>query len=70
MQRLEKILPQKASSKSARMAKLWQFSQGHPKPAFSVKVQTGDQGKLLKNRKKVALVWKAQKHTGANSIIL
>ena len=49
MQRLEKILAQKAASKSARMAKLWQFSQGHPKPAFCVKVQTGDQGKFLKN---------------------
>ena len=42
MQRLEKILAQKAASKSARMAKLWKFSQGHPKPAFSEKVQTGD----------------------------
>ena len=67
MQRLETILAQKAASKSARMAKLWQFSQGHPKPAFSVKLQTGDQGKFLK---KVALVWKAQKYTGANGIIL
>ena len=34
------------------MAKLWPFPQGHPKPAFSVKVQTGDQGKFLKNRPK------------------
>ena len=33
----------KSRSKSARMAKLWQFSQGHPKAAFSEKVQTGDQ---------------------------
>ena len=32
--------------KSARMAKLWQFSQGHPKPAFSEKKQRGDQEKL------------------------
>ena len=52
MQRLEKILAQKAASKSARMAKLWQFSQGHPKPAFSEKVQRGDQGKFFKNRPK------------------
>ena len=28
-----------SGSKSARMAKLWQFSQGHPKPAFFEKVQ-------------------------------
>ena len=32
------------------MDKLWQFLQGHPKPAFSVKVQRGDQGKFFKNR--------------------
>ena len=34
------------------MAKLWQFLQGHPKPAFSEKVQKGDQGKFFKNRPK------------------
>ena len=32
------------------MAKLWQFLQGHPKPAFSEKVQMGDQEKFFKNR--------------------
>ena len=52
MQRLEVILAQKAASNSARIAKLWQFSQGYPKPAFSVKVQTWDQKKCLKNRPK------------------
>ena len=54
MQRLEKILAQKAAPKSARMAKLLQFLQGHPKPAFSEKVQRGDQGKFFKNPQKVA----------------
>ena len=34
------------------MAKLLQFLQGHPKPAFSEKVQMGDQGKFLKNHPK------------------
>ena len=34
------------------MTKLWQFLQGHPKPAFSEKVQRGDQGKFFKNRPK------------------
>ena len=34
------------------MVKLQQFLQGHPKPAFSKKVQRGDQGKLFKNRPK------------------
>ena len=37
-------------SESARMAKLLQFSQGLPKPAFSEKVQRGDQRKFFKNR--------------------
>ena len=39
-------------SKSTRMAKLWQFLQGHPKPAFSEKVRRGDQGKFFKNLQK------------------
>ena len=52
MQRLEKILSQKAAPKSARMARLLQFLQGHPKPAFSEKVQKGDQGKFFKIRPK------------------
>ena len=43
---------QKSGSQSARIAKLWQFLQGHPKPAFSEKVQKGDQGKFFKNRSK------------------
>ena len=34
----------------ARMATLWRFRQGHPKPAFSEKVQREDQGKFFKNR--------------------
>ena len=42
----------KSSFKTARMAKLSQFSQGHPKPAFSGKVQRGNQGKFLKNHPK------------------
>ena len=68
MQILEKILAQKAASKSARMAKLWHISQGHPKPAFSVKAQTGDQGKFLKNCQKLALFWKVQKHSAAKLV--
>ena len=34
------------------MTKLWQFSQTHPIPAFSKKVQRGDQRKFFKNRLK------------------
>ena len=33
-------------------SKLRQFSHAHPKPAFSEKVQRGDQDKFLKNRPK------------------
>ena len=52
VQRLEKILVQKNGSKSVRMAKLWQFLQGHPKPTFFKKVERGHQGKCFKNRPK------------------
>ena len=52
------------------MAKLWQFRQGHPKPAFSKKVQRGDQRKFFKIAQKDALAEKAQKQSGANGIIL
>ena len=52
LQRLEKILRQTSGSKSARMAKLWQFRQGHPKPAFSEKVQRGDEEKFFKDSPK------------------
>ena len=34
------------------MTKLWQFSQSQPIPAFSKKVQRGDQRKFFKNRPK------------------
>ena len=34
------------------MAKLLQFLQGDPKPAFSEKVPRGDQGMFFKNRPK------------------
>ena len=47
LQRLEKILRQTRGPKSAGMAKLWQFRQGHPKPAFSVKEQKGGRREIL-----------------------
>ena len=58
---MENILGQKSGSKSARIAKLWQFSQGHPKPALSEKVQRGHQGKFFKNRPKSSLRLKGPK---------
>ena len=41
------------------MARLWQFLQGHPKPAFSEKVQKGEHRKFFKNR--LEGCWKGQK---------
>ena len=35
------------------MEKLWQLLQDHPKPAFSEKVQRGDQGNFFKNRPRI-----------------
>ena len=50
-----------SGSKSARIARLWQFFQGHPKPAFSKEVQRGDQRKFFKNRPKRSPRWKGPK---------
>ena len=50
LQRLEKILRPTSGSKSARMVKLWQFRQGHPKAAFCEKVQRVDEEKFFKDR--------------------
>ena len=52
------------------MAELWQFLQGHRKPAFYEKVQRVDQGKFFKNHPKSTLARKAQKNSEANDIIL
>ena len=41
-----------SGSKNARMATLWHFLRGHSKPAFSEKVQRGEQGKFFQNRPK------------------
>ena len=54
-------MAQKAAPKSARMAKLVQFLEGHPKPEFSEKVQRGDKRKFLKNRPKSSLRLKGPK---------
>ena len=59
-----------SGSKRARMAKLWQFLEGHPKPAFSEKVHRGDQEKFFKNRPKSSPRLKGAKANGANNIIL
>ena len=50
-----------SSFQSAQMAKLWQFLQGHPKTAFSEKVQGWDEEKFFKNRPKGCPRWKGPK---------
>ena len=51
------------------MAKLWQFSRGHSKPAFFEKVQSGDQGKFFKNRPKKKTSFERQKSTLAQIVL-
>ena len=52
VQTLENILAQTAAPKMPGSPSDGNFLQGHSTPAFSEKVQTGDQGKFLKNRPK------------------
>ena len=52
------------------MAKLCQFSEGHPKPTFSEKVQKRDQEKFFKYRPERSPRFNGQQHSGANVIIL
>ena len=52
--RLETVWAQKAAPKSARMAKLWQFSPNHPNPHFLKKCKGGTKGNFSKIAQKVA----------------
>ena len=49
---MEMILAQTTAPKVPKWPSDGNFLQGHPKPAFSKKVQRGDQGKFFKNRPK------------------
>ena len=49
------------------MAIFWKVTQN---PLFLKKCKGGTKGNFSKIAQKVALVWKAQKHSGANGIIL
>ena len=55
MQRLEMILAQTTAPKVPEWPSDGNFLQGHPKPAFSEKVQRGDQMNFSKNRPKGSL---------------
>ena len=64
MQRLEKILADKAAQSYGKFGKVTQ------NPHFLKKCKGGTKGNFSKIAQKVALVLKAQKHSGANGIIL
>ena len=52
MSRLQKILRPQIISESARMTKLCQFLQGHPKTAFCKKSAKGGPREIFQNRPK------------------
>ena len=60
----------KGGSKSAQMAKLWQFKQGQANPHFLKKCKGGTKGNFSKITQKVAFALEAHKHSRANGIIL
>ena len=59
MQRLNKILAQKAAPKLPEWPSYGNFGKVTQNAHFLKKEQTGDEGKFVKNRPKKALVWKA-----------
>ena len=61
VQRMEMILAQTTFPKVPRWPSDGNCLQGHPKPAFSKKVQRGDQEKFLKSRPKSSLRLKGLK---------
>ena len=69
-QRLEKILAQTAALKVPEWPSYGNSRKVTQNPHFLKKCKGGTKGNFSKIAQKVALVWKAQKHTGANGIIL
>ena len=70
MQRLKKSLAQKAAPKRPEWPSYGNFRNVTQDPHFLKKCKGGTKGNFSKIAQKVALVWKAQKHSGANNIIL
>ena len=69
MQRLEKILAQKTAPKLPEWPSYGNLGKVTQNPHFLKKCKDGTKGNFPKLNQKVAFVWKAQKHTGANGII-
>ena len=70
MQRLEKILAQTAALKVPEWPSYGNFGEVTQNPLFLKKCKRGTKGNFSKIAQKDALPEKAQKHTGANGIIL
>ena len=70
MQRREKILAQKADPKVPEWLSYRNSHKVIQNPHFLKKCKGGTKENFLKIAHKVALVWKVQKHSGANGIIL
>ena len=70
MQRLKKILAQKAAPKPPEWPSYGNFRTVTQDLHFQKKCKGGTQGNFSKIAQKVALDWKEQKHSGANNIIL
>ena len=67
---MEKILAQKAVPKGPEWPSYGNLGKVTQNPHFLKKCKGGTKGNFSKIAQKVALVWKAQKHSGANGIIL
>ena len=70
MERLEKILAQKAATKVPEWPRYGNFRKVTQNPHFLKKCKGGTKGNFSKIAQKDALAEKAQKHYGANGIIL
>ena len=70
MQRLKKSLAQKAAPKRPEWPSYGNFRSVTQDPHLLKKCKKGTKGNVSKIAQKVALVWKAQKDSCANGIIL
>ena len=69
-QRQNKIVAQKAAPQLPEWLSYGNSRKVTQNPHFLKKCKGGTKGNFSKIAQKVALVWKAQKHSGANGIIL
>ena len=70
MQGLEKILAQKTAPEVSEWPSYGNLSKVTQNRHFLNKYETGTKENFSEIAKKVALVWKVQKHSGANRILL